>query len=332
MLKDGWTNAVAALRHRRTRLYAGRLLLLCTALAVALGLVEYTLRLAHPDKTFGVTQEMWWLRNADQHMGFTVDQAVGFRPVFDETHYNHYGTQVNDYVAGARNNRKRLLFIGDSVTARGLIVQELRKLYGETAYEYWNAGVESYNTEQELNYYLAYNQKIRPDHVILQFHLNDFELTPAVFRNEAGELEVHAPQTRIRGASGWLFGKSYLYRCWVGHQLSKKAGGREEIIAATRENMSRFKEILDREGIQFTVVVQPIMMAPEKWWKVDQESHALILALLREKGIRHFDLAVPLRQAIGAGVNVTGTPPDKWHPDRTMAGYFARYLKQKGML
>jgi hypothetical protein len=44
------------------------------------------------------------------------------------------------------------------------------------------AGVESFNTVQEVAYDRSFNRFIRLDHVILTFHLNDFETTPVAFR------------------------------------------------------------------------------------------------------------------------------------------------------
>ncbi len=51
---------------------------------------------------------------------------------------------------------QRVLFLGDSVTARGGIIAELASLYGNEQFEYWNAGVESYDTCQEVRYFERY--------------------------------------------------------------------------------------------------------------------------------------------------------------------------------
>jgi hypothetical protein len=77
--------------------------------------------------------------------------------------------------------------------------------------EYWNAGVESFNTVQEVALYRGYNTAIETDHVVLTFHMNDLETTPVAFLDEAGRLVVyalHQPATRV---NAWLFEMSYLY-------------------------------------------------------------------------------------------------------------------------
>ena len=81
-----------------------------------------------------------------------------------------------------KKGKQRILFLGDSITARGKIVSQLKQLYRTERYEYWNAGVEGYNTFQEVEFFKKHNQHINPDHVILIFTIpNDFEDTPVVF-------------------------------------------------------------------------------------------------------------------------------------------------------
>jgi hypothetical protein len=129
---------------------------------------------------------------------FVIDPDFGFRPILPSGSYTRFGTLANGYAEAKRPGVTRLLFIGDSVTRRGHIVEALKSHYGSQEYEYWNAGVESFNTVQEVEYYRRFNRAIQPDHVILTFHLNDFETTPVWFR-EADVPGAYAPTGRFGG-------------------------------------------------------------------------------------------------------------------------------------
>jgi hypothetical protein len=149
-----------------------RCLLVLSGLCLALLASEGALRLLRPYATWQAATELpQFRRNAkDVARYFVVDPAMGFRPVLGNDAFNTFGTVVNSYPLEIRPQVERLLFLGDSVTRRAKIIKSLRALYGKDRYEDWNAGVESFNTVQELAFYKAYNRHIRPDHVILFFH------------------------------------------------------------------------------------------------------------------------------------------------------------------
>ena len=143
--------------------------------------IEIFHRIKAPYRTLGGAYELPQFRqSASKGLSFVVDPSFGFRPVLGDGPYTRFGTLANDYAAAKPPGVNRLLFIGDSVTHRGQIVEALRAVYGSQKYEYWNAGVESFNTVQEVEYYKRFNRAINPDHVILTLHLN---ATPA-FRED----------------------------------------------------------------------------------------------------------------------------------------------------
>lgn len=129
-----------------------------------------------------------WNRLDSKNPYIKVDDDLGYMPMLEQGAYSRYGAKVNNYSLEKNPDFKRILFIGDSVTEEGLIIENLKKLYGEESYEYWNAGVRGFNTHQELIFYRRYNKQIRPDQVILTFHLNDFTTTPVVFLNKEDRL------------------------------------------------------------------------------------------------------------------------------------------------
>ena len=164
---------------------ARKLLLLLTTVSLSVLAVEVVFRVTRPQRAFRAASELenFRLNPEDLTRHFEIDPGFGFRPILGGELYSEYGTRANEYVIEQPTDKTRLLFLGDSVTARGHIVEAIRDLYGDERYEYWNAGVESFNTVQEVNYYRRYNAAVMPDHVILTFHLNDFGTTPIAFMN-----------------------------------------------------------------------------------------------------------------------------------------------------
>ena len=206
--------------------FAARLALFLVSLGLAVLFCELALRVSSPGGGFGAAEELPWLRGADRTRLFVSDPDFGFRPALGNELFDAFGTHRNEYEVGERAGRERVLFLGDSVTARGHIIEALRERYGEAGFEYWNAGVDSFNTVQEVAYYFDYNAEVDPDHVVLTFHLNDYETTPIAFEDEAGRVVVFAPNQPTRRIYPWLFENSRLYRLWLGRLAAPGCAGR----------------------------------------------------------------------------------------------------------
>ncbi|HXV83686.1 MAG TPA: hypothetical protein VEG60_27835 [Candidatus Binatia bacterium] len=311
-------------------------LLLVAGLSGALFIsgVEIFHRLRAPYRALGGAQELPQFRHGvREHLsGFVVDPDFGFRPILGSGSYTRFGTLENDYSEAKPQGITRLLFIGDSVTHRAQILEALKAAYASQPYEYWNAGVESFNTVQEVAYYRRFNRFIRPDHVILTFHLNDFETTPVAFREPDGTLVVYAPNWPVRRLNAWLFRHSYTYRHWLGLVTPRKTA-RSEIIEEVRANLADLQRLVAADNARLTVLVLPILR-PFRDWKPDyKEYRQLILAMLQSLRIRHFDLLLPLNEALADGVIVTETGDDLfWHPSAEAAAYFAKYLRTQELL
>jgi hypothetical protein len=297
--------------------------------------IEVFHRFKAPYRAFGGAYELTQFRQggADGLSTFVMDPSFGFRPgLGDDGPYTRFGTLANTYAAAKSPGVRRLLFIGDSVTHRGQIVDALRAEYGSQRYEYWNAGVESFNTVQEVEYYRRFNRPIHPDHVILTFHLNDFETTPVAFRDADGTLVVFAPNWPVRRLNPWLFQHSYTYRYWLGLVTPKKTA-RAEIIAEVRASLADLARMVTADGARLTVLVLPILQPVSDWKPEYRDYRHLMLDILASLGIRYFDLLEPLNEALAHGV-VVAEPGDRlfWHPSREAAAYFARYLRTQHML
>jgi hypothetical protein len=269
--------------------------------------------------------------SADRSTLFMIDPAFGFRPVLGNGVYSEFGTLANGYTAMRREGVRRILFIGDSVTARGRIIAALRRIYGDEGREYWNAGVESFNVLQEVEYYRRYNSALHPDHVVLTFHNNDFESTPVVFRNRAGKLVVYAPNRPGGQIWSWLFCYSYTYRIYLGltrnpeQEIKDRAA---DVYAALRT----LRDMLRVEGVRLTVVVHPVLKPYDEWRPAERDSRDTVLRYLTELGIAHLDLQPVTEQALRDGVQVRESPTDVWHPGDAAAEVMARYLADQRLL
>lgn len=310
-----------------------RLTLLGVATVFALGLCEVILRVMAPDETFGTAVELPWMRGMDtlEKPEFEISPEFGFLPVMGTTGRSDYGTHANDYDLPRTPGRTRLLFLGDSVTSRGRIIRAIQEIYGDESFEYWNAGVESYNTVQEVAFYKAFNAGIEPDHVILTFHLNDYQTTPAVTRDAEGNMVVYRLNRPASEVNATLFAHSLLYRAILSVGQSRDEDSKT-IAREAEASLLELAQLLEREGVAFSVIVLP-SMAPVPKWKGGLRAHRRrILKFLKSQGIRHFDLLPALRLALQDGVDVQERPGDVWHPSDAAAGYFARHLLAKGLL
>ena len=310
-----------------------RVLLLLTSVLLCVLAVEIIFRITRPQRAFQAASELenFRLNREDLTQYFEIDPSFGFRPILGNGLYRDDGTRANEYALEKSPDRTRLLFLGDSVTARGHIVEAIRDLYGDEHYEYWNAGVESFNTVQEVNYYRRYNATVAPDHVILAFHLNDFGTTPIAFMNGEGAIVVYALNRPLQEISPWLFRHSYTYRFVIG-LVSETTTDRRGVIEEVRASLVDLRGTLDENGTKLTVLVLPTLLPLDEWSADDRERRAIIRTLLDELDITYVDLWDPLSEALVDGVAVMEDEGDVWHPSPDVAAYFARYVRQTGVL
>jgi hypothetical protein len=319
--------------HRTFRVRTIDIFLLGGSLLTGIVISEFVLRWMAPYGAFGAARELEWMRTNPGKLSrlYTIDKELGFRPNLSGGFYSEYGTRLNEYGMEKRPGVTRLLFLGDSVTFRGTIIEALRGVYGKDGYEYWNAGVESYNTVQEVAFYKAYNYRIRPDHVILTFHPNDFETTPVAFFSERGKFIVYAPNRPLHEISPFWFKHSHLYRLIIG-LTTPEHRGEEAILQEIEQSLIALRDQLKDSQIRFTVLVLPLMTAPELWSQSEHERRKYIFRVLKELRIRHVDLLPPMIQASQQGIKLHDPPGDIWHPSVEMAGIFAQYLRERKLL
>ena len=294
------------------------------------------MKLVVPHHGLAAGREQRWFREGDERMqnAFTLDPVIGFRPRLSTDLFNEFGTRVNGYEIEKSGTTTRLLFLGDSITARGKIMDGLRDLYGDEAFEYWNAGVESFNVFQEVEYYKEYNAAVRPDHVILSFHNNDFEPTPVAFR-QRGKLVVYTPKRPLNEVNPWLFQHSHVYRLILGLDARRERLVGDRFAANVREteaSLLELKGILEADGIRLTVLLLPLFKLHEDWTVTERRSREEALRILEEHGFAHFDLLGVLEEAIRDGIPIEESAHDAWHPSDELAERFASFLETEAFL
>lgn len=314
---------------------AVNILLVICGITVGLVIAEGLLRYGNPYRTFGAGREWDTIRKSHHDLSkiYTIDPDMGFMPILGNgfSGYNKYGTIQNGYSLEKRPGVTRVLFVGDSVTGREKIINALRHIYGENSFEYWNAGVESWATTQEVNFYKKYNCQIKPDHVVLTFSNNDFETTPVAFFNTKKQLVVYAPNEPVRNLNPWLFKNSYLYRLIIGLTLSEKKQD-DAMADEIRNSLRELRDILNHDHIALTVLIHPVLKPYRDWSSEEIYSRKKSIQILNELGIRYFDLFDVAEEAIKDNVHVQETDGDILHPSKELSLLFAQYLFEKGLL
>jgi hypothetical protein len=307
-------------------------------IAAALLGCEAGLRLFGIDPMLPESQELRQFREAGSaaREAWEVDPVMGFRPRLGyrpeegRTVYSEYGTLPNSYPIEKRKGTDRILFIGDSVTARGKLVAAIQKRCGTPNQEFWNAGVESFNTRQEVEFYRRYNRRIKPDRVILTFHMNDFETTPVAFVDRNGQLMVWAPNHQVAQLSRVLFSHSYLYRLLAAVWMA--GGSRSNAATAdVRESLRELVSLTHGEA-RLTVLVFPLLKPWKEWSPEERLDHGRILRILATQRIRHIDLLPILEQGLASGITVREEARDTWHPSSEFADEIASSLCRSGLL
>lgn len=312
--------------HRRV---AWKLAAIAIGVAAALCLLEVGLRLTKPYKTHRAAIELRHFRQGGESLAadYVVDSDFGFRPRLGTDKYSEWGTLPNSYPLEKRPGATRILFVGDSATHRGTLVEGFRAVYGDEDFEYWNAGVESFNTRQELEFYRRFNAKLDPDYVVLTFHLNDFYTTPVAFVDDAGALVVYTPHRPRRRVSPFLFRHLHLYRIYLGYSMSRSAARRQR-RADVESALIEFRGAVEPEA-KFQVVVLPILAPLEQWSEDELEDRQAVLRILERHGIVHADLLPVLESELLSDRPLGDPEGDPWHLSQEFAAAAADWLSQR---
>ncbi|MCC6782661.1 MAG: hypothetical protein IT457_07435 [Planctomycetes bacterium] len=319
-------------RRRRRRFRIAAVLL---AVLAALFAVELLCRVVWPTplSIAGSERESWRANPEFAKRYFVADAELGFAPRLGNEVYGEDGCRVHAYPRERQAGVRRVLFLGDSVTFRDRIVAAIRARAGEAGREYFNAGVEGYNTAQELGWFRRHGAALRPDHVVIAVHMNDFESGLVAFHDEQDRMVVVEPERSGLRIWPWLFARSAAYRRAVAvysarfdrHDFESGAREVETALAALRDE-------LRAGGAELSILALPAFVAEAEWNEHERKSYARVLAIGEALAIRTFDLRPAVAELAAAGIAMEETPGDRWHPNDAAAAAIARVLERAGFV
>jgi lysophospholipase L1-like esterase len=208
-----------------------------------------------------------------------------------EVKTNQDGFRDDDYSI-ARNHKRRIIFLGDSLTLGwGVRKEEAfealleRQLDARIPTEIINFGHGNFNTDQEVGLFLDKGLKYHPDLVVLFYFINDAEPTPS--KSKLAFLghsrfatfiwsRVKAINARFSGGTAFEQYYSKLYSDSSPGWLRAKSA------------LSELEHICRSNGTQLKVVLLPELHAPARYPFLKQ--HAQVAQVLNEANVPYLDL------------------------------------------
>lgn len=282
---------------------------------------EVGLRLLYPHGALGSGVELEFFRR-DQGARWMSnlmmpDEAIGFRPKLNaEGGYDKDGLWRRSHVEQSEV-RRRILFLGDSVTARGRIVRAIEKDLRDPTTEFLNGGVEAFNLAQEVNFFLRFQSALKVDRIIHQVHGNDLRATPIAFRDETGTLNVYLLNSSRQYVNQWLFQHSFLYRIGLAVLLSHTT--ESDTLQEARDNFARMAAFAAARGIRYDVVLFPILLSQDALYRDDRRDWLALERACREVVQNCVSLLPVLDQMLKQGQPVEEIAGDTWHPNDAFA-------------
>lgn len=282
---------------------------------------EIGLRYLYPHGALGSGVELEFFRR-EQGAGWmsvlmVPDEAIGFRPMLNtQGGYDEHGLLRRSHT-GEANVRRRILFLGDSVTARGRIVNAIEKDLHDPATEFLNGGVEAFNLTQEVDFFLRFQSTVKVDRIIHQVHGNDLRATPIAFRDENGALNVYLLNSPKQHVNPWLFQNSYLYRVGLAVFLSRTTEA--DTLQEARDNFARMAAFSAERGIEYDVVLFPILLSRDALWQDDWRDWKILESACQDIVRNCVSLLPVLDRMLAEGQPVEEVSGDSWHPNDAFA-------------
>jgi len=175
-------------RAPRARLRTAFLYILVTG-SIFFAVGELLSRMSNiPDRMNGAPRRLF-VASPDPHLGYGLRPGLATTVRGIAVRVNAFGLRGPSVPARPAPGTHRVLALGDSATfGEGLaeddsfpvqLERELTARSGE-GYEVLNAGVQGYNTENELAFLRARGLALEPETVVVGFNLNDFDYAPVM--------------------------------------------------------------------------------------------------------------------------------------------------------
>jgi hypothetical protein len=319
-------------RPGRRRVTFSSVLLACGALLASLLLAEIAARVVVPQRK--------WLQDYEGQAAATVgmlrpDLRLGHLPVAGGSTYDEHGLLRGHGLRGGPDREpgvQRVLFLGDSVTARGRIVDPLCRLWDRGPAEFLNAGIEGANPVQSVEVYMRHQRQLSPDQVVLTMHNNDFTSTRMCLLDDDGAYVLCVQGTNLR-FDGGLYDACTLYRLLVGARCRNLNTGDGYLhqAPAVATSLRTLRDETAARGAKLTVLLLPIFDAFGNWRPHQIASRELALRMLADLGIPVIDLLPATRELLVAGVDLLQIPGDTWHPGTECGEHLAAAAVQAGL-
>ncbi len=254
---------------------------LVTIITVVVVLIcfEYGVRLFNNqslDSLFPISTAGWgaWFNEENVR----VSKTLGYEIVPNTRHYNSFGIPDSEHAIEKGFGVKRIVCVGDSVTARSRFPQfldEQLNVSGDTTYEVWNAGIIGYSLTQEARYIEEKIIGVQPDLIVLGFCWNDFDTTPIVTLID-NRLVGLFPDEELLFLNPFLLKHSALYRLCVYARFSllKEAKhDKRKVIYDTQRALAKTIDILATHHIPIVIVLLPMPKSYEdnmEWYAFDE--------------------------------------------------------------
>jgi hypothetical protein len=298
----------------------GNLILLLLSTVLAFGTCDLFLGKMTKEKFSRNITELGWIK------GTHVEPDLGF---FSSGPTYQNWILTGNYRMGKNPDKERVIFIGDSVTENSAIVPIIKEKYKENKYEFINAGVSAYNIDLILKFYEKYVVHASPDHIVYLFHLNDYEITPFIIKENDRVINAYSPLIDAKTFNFFLYKHSFFYRMYV-HSSLKTDYQWDTRYAEVKELMTELKNNAESRGIKFTVLIPSLSTAFENWPSTVHAHYKASHRILTELNIEYYDLRPALEEAIKASVPLEDG--DIWHPSPELSRYFVEYLQQTNFL
>ncbi len=265
----------------------------------------------------------WW----------AMDEELSYKPLMGPSYpYSQYGALHNGYAFEKPQGATRVVFLGDSIAALGFLTRNVESRMKKPDYEYWTLGVYGYSTNQEIGYFKRYGLPLKPDIVILEFCLNDWDGTPVILKQQDGYTVIANTYLGQEHFNYWLFKHSTLYRVYLSLKASftDRAGLTDDVA----NNLKKLADMGREHGYAFRVVVYPELDKKEKWPEKIARQHSDIVEILQKLGIEYYDAAPMLEQELANKPRDWSRfeKNDHFHPSKEFSAMIADRIIEKGFL
>lgn len=222
-----------------------------------------------------------------------------------EREVNSYGMVCKEYPINKRTNIYRILVLGDSITQDYNFVESLEEMLNDASsnlvFELWNAGVGGYQVNQYAAYLKYKGIRYKPDMVIVNFGLNDFDLNAVVYyetkdgvvgyRNAGYHLSKMIPLNK------WYYKHSYLYRFLIINLENSFFGAKNQYanfsvnkLREGRYYIKLIKNICENRKISPLAVIFPYLKPLKEYTDGERKQYKMIFNSLSALDIEFIDL------------------------------------------